>query len=273
MAGAAVKPAPFAYAAPRTLDEALGLLDGRDDAVALAGGQSLVPMLNFRLARPAIVVDLNRIDGLDALHVGDDGALRIGALARQAALEHAPSVGRGWPLLHQAVRLVAHPAIRSRGTVGGSVVHADPRAELPAALLALDARLRLVSRAGERVVALADFVRGPMWTALAPGELLREIEVPPLPPDARTAFVEHTRTHGDYALAAVAVALAPGARAAVAVIGAGPVPARSSDAEAALVGGAPAAEVGAAAATGVGDAYRAALIAELTTRAVVQVRA
>ena len=211
MAGAAVKPAPFAYAAPRVLSEALRLLDSDEEAVVLAGGQSLVPMLNFRLARPSLLIDLNQIRGLDHLTVSR-GMLRIGALTRQAALERSPAVERGWPLLTRTVRLVAHPAIRGRGTVGGSLAHADPRAELPVALIALGARLRLSSLRGERSVAASEFFFGPMRTALQPGELLIEIEVPPLPDRARTAFVEHARTHGDFAIAAAATVIAPAPR-------------------------------------------------------------
>jgi len=218
-----VKPAPFDYAAPRSLDEALALLG--EDSKALAGGQSLVPLLNFRLARPRLVVDLNRVPGLDRIRrVG--GALRIGALVRQAALERSTIVAGGWPLLRDAVRFAGHPQTRNRGTVGGSVAHADPAAELPAALLALDARFHVRSTRGAREVAAGDFFVGPLQTVLRPDELLLEIEVPAVAEGARQAFVEHARTHGDFALAGVAVA---GDR--VALLAAGPTPVLLEDAD------------------------------------------
>ena len=202
-----MKPAPFDYAAPRSLEAALALLG--DESRPLAGGQSLVPMLNFRIAQPARLVDLNAIGELDYLRCAD-GALRIGALTRQAALERSELVERRWPLLVEAVRLVGHPAIRSRGTVGGSVAHADPAAELPVALAALDARFHLRSVRGARSLPPSDFFLGPLTTALEPDELLVEIEVPALPEGARAAFVEQARTHGDFAIAGAAVVLAPG---------------------------------------------------------------
>jgi CO/xanthine dehydrogenase FAD-binding subunit len=242
-------------------------VDVHTHVMALAGGQSLVPLLNFRLARPATVVDLNPIEGLWGLDVSG-GTLRIGALARQAALERSAAVAAGWPLLLDAVRLVGHPAIRSRGTVGGSLAHADPRAELPAAMIALDARFHLRSASGARTVPAGEFFLGPMWTALAPGELLTEIEVPPLPDGARTAVVEHARTHGDFGIAGAAVVVASGERARIALLGAGPAPARAAAAERALGAGAARAEVAALAAANVSDEYRAALITALVERAI-----
>jgi CO/xanthine dehydrogenase FAD-binding subunit len=203
-----VKPAPFAYFAPATLDEALALLAAPESRV-LAGGQSLVPMLNFRLARPARLVDINGIAELGVLRRAD-GVLRIGATVRQAALERSELVRRHWPLLAQAVRHVGHAATRSRGTVCGSVAHADPRAELPVALAALGARFRLRSASGTRTLTAGELFQGPLTTAIADGELLREIEVPPLPEGARTGFAELARTHGAFADAAVAVVQAPG---------------------------------------------------------------
>lgn len=289
-----MKPAPFAYEAPRSLERALELLAGdvgpgiaTDAVTALAGGQSLVPMLNFRLARPSLLVDLNGIAELERLSVGADGKLRIGALTRQLALERSPAVAAGWPLLDQAVRMVAHPAIRSRGTVGGSAAHADPRAELPAALLALRARFHLRSLQESRVLDADEFFVGPMRTALRPGELLTEIEVPASPAGAGSVFREHARTHGDFAIAAVALIVAPGESAAIALVGAGPAAVRAPAAEQALLAGAGAAEVGAlagalagssagtvagsSAGASAGDEYRGALIAALVTRAIEQV--
>jgi CO/xanthine dehydrogenase FAD-binding subunit len=253
-----VKPAPFDYAAPSTLDEALALLD--EDSRPLAGGQSLVPMLNFRLARPTRLVDLERVAGLD--HLAADGdVLRIGAMARQAAIERSPVLAERWPLLRQAVRLVGHPQIRSRGTVGGSVAHADPKAELPVALAALDAHYHVRSARGARIVAAADLAVGPLMTTLAPDELLVEIEVPAPPAGARSAFVEHARTHGDFAVAGVAAVIAPG-HAAIALLGAEPRPVRAPEIEAAVVAGEPVPEVD------VPDDYRRALLTELARRAI-----
>jgi CO/xanthine dehydrogenase FAD-binding subunit len=265
---AAVKPAPFEYAAPESLDDALALLD--DDSRPLAGGQSLVPMLNFRLARPARLVDLERVAGLAYL---DDagGPLRIGAMTRQAALERSELVAARWPLLRQAVRLVGHAQIRSRGTVGGSVAHADPKAELPVALAALDARFHVRSAAGARTLSAAALFQGPLMTALEPDELLVEIEVPALPDGTGTAFVEHARTHGDFAIAGAAVVAAPG-HGAIALLGAGPTPVRASDAERALAGGASAREVAGLAAAEVDEGHRRALLGALVREAVEEAR-
>jgi CO/xanthine dehydrogenase FAD-binding subunit len=259
-----VKPAPFEYAAPESLQDALGLLD--DDSRPLAGGQSLVPMLNFRLARPARLVDLERVPGLAHLDV-TDGSLRIGAMTRQAALERSAPVAAGWPLLRQAVRLVGHAQIRSRGTVGGSVAHADPKAELPVALAALDAHFHIRSAAGLRTLDAAELFQGALTTALDADELLVGIQVPPLPAGARTAFVEHARTVGDFALAGVAVVLAPG-YAAIALLGAASVPVRAAEAERVLAGGAAPADVAALAAADVEDPYRRALLTALVRRAI-----
>jgi CO/xanthine dehydrogenase FAD-binding subunit len=263
-----VKPAPFQYAAPDTLDEALGLLASAEDAKPLAGGQSLVPLLNFRLARPATVVDLNGITELAYLR-RSDGALRIGALTRQAALERSAVAERGWSLLTRAVAHVAHPAIRNRGTVGGSVAHADPAAELPVALTALDARFHVRSQArGARTLSAAELFQAPLMTALEPDELLVEIEVPPTPEGARAAFAEHSRTHGDFALAGAAVVRAGTEHAAIALLGAGPTPVRAPDAERALCHGASAAEAARIAGAELDDDYRRALTTELVRRAI-----
>jgi CO/xanthine dehydrogenase FAD-binding subunit len=262
-----VKPAPFAYEAPRSLSVALRLLG--DDARPLAGGQSLIPLLNFRLARPALLVDLNRLSELAGLRRAG-GALHIGALTRQATLERSELVGSGWPLLRQAVRLIGHPAIRSRGTVGGSVAHADPTAELPVALTALDARFHVRSPSGGRTLTAAELFRGHMTTSLESDELLTEIEVPALPRGARTAFVEYARTHGDFALAGAAFVFVPGAHAAIALLGAGSVPCRATAAERALLAGADAAEASALAAGAIQDAYRRSLTAALVRRAIEQ---
>jgi CO/xanthine dehydrogenase FAD-binding subunit len=260
-----VKPAPFAYVAPSTIAAALGALG--EDAKPLAGGQSLVPLLNFRLARPETLVDLNGIAELAYLR-RSEGTLRIGALTRQVTIERSAVVADGWPLLAQAVRHVAHPAIRNRGTVGGSVAHADPAAELPVALTALDARFHVRSAArGTRTIAAADLFLAPLMTALEPDELLVEIEVPPSPAGARSAFAEHARTHGDFAVAGAAVVRAGREYAAVALLGAGPTPVRAPDAEHALRHGATAAEAAAIAGAELDDDYRRALTTELVRRA------
>ena len=178
------------------------------DARPLAGGQSLVPLLNFRLARPAVLVDLNRIEALSRITVSD-GALRLGAMARQAAVEADPDVARGWPLLTEAIGHIAHPQIRNRGTVGGSLAHNDPAAELPAVMLALDATMTAQGPQGQRIIAAGGFFAGTMETALAPDELLTEIRVPALPEGAGWGFQEAARRQGDFALVAVAVLLRP----------------------------------------------------------------
>jgi CO/xanthine dehydrogenase FAD-binding subunit len=268
-----VKPAPFDYAVATSVPDALALLS-RDDARALAGGQSLVPLMNFRFARPALLVDINPVGELAHLGVDGAGALRIGALARQSALERSPLVAGRWPLLREAVGHVAHPAIRNRGTVGGSVAHADPHAELPVALAALAARFHVRSAHGERVLSAEELFIGPFMTALEEGELLTEIEVPAPAPGSRMAFVEHARTHGDFALAGAAVVLTPGVQASVWMLGAGSGPVRApAGAETALCDGASAAQVGGLAASEVGEDHRRALVAAMVRRAVDGARA
>jgi CO/xanthine dehydrogenase FAD-binding subunit len=210
-----VRPAPFDYVAPRTVDEALDLLARHgDEAKVLAGGQSLVPMMNMRLVRPAVVVDLNRVAALGALRE-DAGGLRLGALMRQHALERDGRVARAAPLLSEAAPLIGHLQTRARGTVGGSLVHADPAAELPACMIALDAVFHLRSVRGARACRAGDFFRGLLTTALEPDELLVEIELPgpdgapgSLPPRAGHGFAEVARRHGDFALVGACAVLA-----------------------------------------------------------------
>ncbi len=204
-----MKPPPFDYAAPETLEEALALLAERGgEAKVLAGGQSLVPLLNFRLASPTLLVDLNRIAGLAGVRAGgrSGGAegLSIGAMTRQRRLERDPEVARRAPLLALVAPWVAHPQIRNRGTVGGSLAHGDPAAELPAAAVALDARFRIVRAGGERWVAARDFFLGLLATDLGLDEVLAEIEVPAPPPRTGWSFHEVARRHGDYAQVGVA---------------------------------------------------------------------
>ena len=206
----------------------------------LAGGQSLMPMMNFRLARPAIVVDINRIGELD--HVSDDGgALVIGALARQRAIERW--AGDRFPLLATALRHVGHEAIRTRGTVAGSLAHADPAAELPALLLCLDGHVKARSTRGERTIHARELFVGALTTSLRPDELITEVRLPPFPPGMGWGFEEVSRRHGDFALAgAVATVALDGPRVAqarIAVFACGPAPVRALEAEKALAGGAP----------------------------------
>lgn len=202
-----MRPAPFDYRAPDTLDEALAVLgDAADDVSVLAGGQSLVPMLNMRIARPDLVLDLGRIAELTGVE-RRNGVLRIGAMTRQRAVETDPTVRAQLPLLPAALRHVAHLAIRTRGTIGGSLVHADPSAELPAAVAALEGRVELRAAAGARVLALEDFLLGPLMTARAPGELLAAVEIPVPAPGTGWGFAEVASTHGAFALAGAAAVL------------------------------------------------------------------
>ena len=206
-----MKPAPFEYERPESLGEALHLLARHgDEGKILAGGQSLIPVMNFRLAQPAVLIDVNRLGELDFVRAGDDGGLRIGALVRQARLEREALVAERAPLLAEAVPWVAHPQIRNRGTVGGSIAHADPAAELPAVMVALDARFRLARESGERWVSAAEFFGGLFATALAPEELLVEIALPAWPARHGACFSEVARRHGDYAMAGVAAVVACG---------------------------------------------------------------
>ena len=260
-----MKPPPFEYQAPASVEEALGLL-GPDSAV-LAGGQSLVPLLNLRLARPELVVDLNGVAELDYIRA-DDGVLRIGAMTRQAALERSELVRERWPLLHKAVRFVGHAQIRTRGTVGGSVAHADPAAELPVALAALGARFLLRSPRGKRALGTGELFVGPLSTSREPDELLVEIEVPEQPAGAGAGFSEHARTHGDFATAGAAAVVVPGSHAGIALLGAGPVPARAVASEEALVGGGSASEAADLAVRHVEGEHRRALCGELARRAI-----
>jgi CO/xanthine dehydrogenase FAD-binding subunit len=193
-----VKPPSFEYHAPTTVDDAVSLLGSLEGAKVLAGGQSLVPLLNFRLARPAHLVDINGVAGLDRVY-RRDGGIAVGATVRQADLEADPLAQRECPLLAKALRLVAHPVVRNRGTVCGSLAHADPAAELCATLLALDGTIVARSGRGEREIAAGDLFKGPMESALAPDELLTEAWFPAFLGPA--AIAEEVRRHGDFAMA------------------------------------------------------------------------
>ncbi|MGH7334926.1 MAG: FAD binding domain-containing protein [Candidatus Rokuibacteriota bacterium] len=236
-----MKPAPFEYFDPRELDEALERLQSfGDDAKILAGGQSLMPMLNLRLARPAVLVDINRLPGLVTFTAGH-GTVRLGALVRQRSLERWASSHH--PLLAAALRVVGHAAIRNRGTVAGNIAHADPASELPALLLCLDGAIVVRSRAGSRQIAAADFFQGPLMTALRSDELVMETHWRLPAPGMGWGFHEVARRHGDFALAgAVAVVTLHGGRidgARVALFGVGPSAVRAAAAEHLLTGQTP----------------------------------
>jgi aerobic carbon-monoxide dehydrogenase medium subunit len=225
-----VKPSAFDYHAPRSLGETLEILAGAGPhGKVLAGGQSLIPLLNMRLAAPSHLVDINRVAALDTVSV-EEGGVRVGALARHAAVERSSSVARAQPLLRAALKLVAHPVIRNRGTVVGSLVHADPSAELPAVLTVLDGSVRLARHAGPvREVPAAAFFTGPLESAVEPGELAVSAFFPSLPPRTGSAFCEVARRHGDYAMAGAAAVVSLDedlriASARVACVSVGPVP-------------------------------------------------
>jgi len=243
-----MKPAPFKYFRPRTRDEALSLLaEHGTDAKPLAGGQSLIPAMNFRLAMPAVLVDLNAISDM-AFITAAKGGLRIGAMTRHAAVERSDAVRRSAPLLHEAMPFVAHAAIRTRGTLGGSLAHADPAAELPAVMLALNATIGVESPSGAREIPASDFFLGLFSTALQPGELVNEISIPAPAGDGLRwgcSFQEFSRRHGDFGLAGVAVSIALDARGQcasvrIALIGVADRPMLAAAASQSLVGTAPA---------------------------------
>jgi len=240
-----MKPPSFEYAAPKSIAEAVTLLQQYDgDAKVLAGGQSLMPLLNMRLARPAILVDVARVDGL--AHIRDEGGtVAIGAMARQRSAEFSELIRTKHPLLHQAIRHIAHPQNRNQGTIGGSLAHADPAAELPATALALDAEFRAAGPKGERRIKAADFFVTYLTTSLEPTEVLTEVRFPALPPRAGWSFTEVARRHGDFALAGVVswLTLDSGGRCAsacVVLFGVGSTPVRARGAEQVLIGQKPA---------------------------------
>jgi len=236
-----MKPAPFNLFRPKSVDEALALLHSHgDDAKVLAGGQSLVPLMNFRLAQPQNLIDLNLVEGLDQIKF-DDQTLSLGTMVRQRDVERSASIVERLPILREAIEQVGHPAIRNRGTVGGSLAHADPSAELPLLAVALDATFRLRSAQASRSVAAKDFYHGYLLTDIAPDELLVATDFHLPPANCGWCCTEIARRHGDFAIVAVAVLLdcrqdrtIDFAR--VAVGGAGPAPLRVAAAEEALVG-------------------------------------
>jgi len=230
-----MKPPRFDYHAPRSIDDAVALLARYGgDAKVLAGGQSLMPMLNFRLARPAALVDVNRIPELAYVRE-DDGTVTIGAMTRQRTIEFSPLVARRLPLLLEATRWVGHLPIRSRGTIGGSIAHADPSAEYPAVLTALDGEVVAQGPRGRRTLKPGELFETYLTTRLAPDELLVEVRLPASPAGAGHAFEEFARRHGDFAIVGIAAMIVrDGARcsaARLASAGAGPVPVRLRAAE------------------------------------------
>ena len=236
-----MKPPPFAYAAPATLDEAVGLLAEHAEAEprVLAGGQSLIPLMNFRLAKPGYLIDLRNVAGLSGIRREGD-ILVIGAMTRMSELERSPEVAVAAPLLAEAIGWIAHTPVRNRGTIGGSLAHADPAAELPAVALAADAELVAAGPAGSRRIRATEFFTGPFSTALAPDEILTEIRLPVWP--GGHAFVEFARTHGNFAVVGVAalIELDGGRvrRAALALTGVAPTAIRATAAEHVLTGAA-----------------------------------
>jgi carbon-monoxide dehydrogenase medium subunit len=277
-----VKLPAFEYAAPATLREAVELLAANADALPIAGGQSLIPILAFRLAAPSLLVDLRRIPGLDAITIAARG-VSLGAKVRWCDIENDSRLNAAHPLLADAVQYIAHYPIRSRGTVGGSLAHADTAAELPGIAVTCDAEITAVGRAGSRVIAARDFFVGPMMNSLAHGELVTELRLPAWPQGRRWAFEEFARQHGAFALAGIALYYdldnGAAADAHIGVIGASSRLQRIAGAEAALNGRAvdeaailATARAAAAAIDAADDidapaAYRRALVETLTERA------
>jgi aerobic carbon-monoxide dehydrogenase medium subunit len=274
---------PFEYACPATINEAVALLASHDgDAKAIAGGQSLVPMMAFRVAQPSLLVDLRKLPGLNEIKIGADG-VRLGALVRWRDIQDDKRLVAAQPLLKAAIAHVAHYQIRNRGTVGGSVAHADPAAEMPGIAVACDATIAVVGKGGARTIKAKDFFLGALTTALEPDEIITEVHLPAWPTARRYGFQEFARRRGDFAMAGIALYydLAGGkaANAHIGVIGVGDRPKRLAKAEAALNGSAVndaiAEKVGEAAAVEVepqddihaSSAYRRALAGTMAERA------
>jgi carbon-monoxide dehydrogenase medium subunit len=277
-----LKPSPFEYRAPATLSDAINLLVSDPEAVVIAGGQSLIPVLAFRLAVPSLLVDLRRVPGLANIAIGDDG-VRLGALVRWRDIEDDERLGVAHPLLRQATAHVAHYQIRNRGTIGGSLAHADPAAELPGIAVTCDAEITLVGPAGPRTVATGEFFTGALSTVRQSDEIITELHLPSWPRERRWAFQEFAQREGDFALAGIALfydedQLGRVCNAHVGVIGACDRPHRLSEVETVLNGHAvdeglirEATAVASQAVDPPGDmhanaAYRRALVATLVER-------
>jgi CO/xanthine dehydrogenase FAD-binding subunit len=244
-----VKPAPLDYHAPTSTIEALDLL-GRvgGDGKVLAGGQSLMPLLNLRLARPSHLIDINGLHGEIGQIRADDGGVAIGAMTRQRAAERSAMIAERCPLLAEALPLIGHPQIRNRGTIGGSLAHADPASELPAVMSVLDAQFVARTAKGERVIQADDFFVAFLTTALEPDELLIEVRLPACPRGAGWSFLEVSRRHGDFAMVGVAAMLVLNADETIAearlgYTGVAALPVRARVAERALIGQTPSADV------------------------------
>jgi len=274
-----MKPAPFAYAAPHSLREAIDLLAAHGgEARPIAGGQSLMPMLNFRLSAPALLVDLRRVPGLDHIAL-EPAAIRLGACVRWRDIDEHPHLRAAHPLLHEAVRHIGHWQIRNRGTVGGSLAHADPAAELPGIAVTCGAEIAATGPAGSRLIPAAAFFLGPLTTALAHDELITELRLPAWPRERRSAFLEFSRRQGDFALAGIALHWDSDPAGRVRDLRIGAIPLRLRVAEAELEGKFPdevafarvaeaaALEINPADDPHAGPAYRRALVATLTNRA------
>ena len=235
-----MKPAPFAYKKARSLGEAIALLGEHPDARLLAGGQSLMATLNMRLSTPNLLIDINGIPELDRI-LNQSGSIEIGALVRHVQAERSAEIARFAPLIARALPFIAHPAIRSRGTLGGSIAFADPAAELPACLLALGGEVDMVGPQGRRTVKAADYFQGLYETALGPQDILTAIRLPAADAGTRTGFAELARRHGDYAIVGLAAcARADGERLSdvrLSFFGVGNTPLRASASEAALARG------------------------------------
>jgi CO/xanthine dehydrogenase FAD-binding subunit len=254
-----MKPPPFEYADPESVKDAVALLAAQDgEAKLLAGGQSLMPLLNMRLARPSVLVDLRRVRELDYIREYD-GGIAIGAMTTQRDVERSDTVRDRQPVLHAAMRFIAHPQIRNRGTFGGSLAHADPAAECPAIAVALDAELTATGPTGERRIGAADFFVTYLTTALEPAEILTEVRLPTLADRTGWSFMEIARRHGDYALAGIVATLGLGSdgrcsRARIVLFGVGSTPVRAPAAEHVIVGEKPSDTVFEQAAQKVGEA-------------------
>jgi carbon-monoxide dehydrogenase medium subunit len=236
-----VKPAAFAYAKARSLDDAIHLLGAHQgEAKLLAGGQSLIATLNMRLSSPSLLVDINGVAGLDGIHV-KDGMVEIGALTRHVILERSSDIAKRAPLIALAMPHIAHPAIRNRGTIGGSLAYADPAAELPACLVALDGEIDIAGPGGKRSVKAGDFFLGLFETALGPHDVLSAVRFPAATADTRVGFAELARRHGDYAMVGLAAAAKASGKTLSDVrlvyFGVGATPVRARKAEAALANG------------------------------------
>jgi carbon-monoxide dehydrogenase medium subunit len=236
-----MKPAPFRYICATSLEHALSLkAQHGDEAKFLAGGQSLIPTMNFRLARPAVLIDINEIAGLAGIHI-TAGPTRVGPLTRYRALQRDAAFAGSFPLIAEALPHIAHPQIRNRGTIGGNLSHADPASELPAIALALGARFRLQAAKQERWVEASNFFVGALTTDLKPDEMLVEIELPPAKPRTGTSFMEIARRRGDFAIAGVAAMVTIGDRQECTEVrltfcGVGETPVNASSAARSLIG-------------------------------------